>query len=186
MDQSSARPTRAAALVARMDKAEANLCRQFNAVVQRAGARRVFQVASRAGDGILWYALIAVLPLLYGRHGLLVALQMAASGLAGLILYRYLKRTFVRERPFITHQAITRAGEPLDRFSFPSGHTLHAVCFTIIAATAFPYLAAVLVPLTLLIALSRMVLGLHYPSDVLIGALIGAGMACAAIAWIQL
>jgi undecaprenyl-diphosphatase len=172
-------------LVSRLDQAELRLCRQFNSHVQRAGARHIFQWASRLGDGVVWYALIALLPLLAGRKGAGVALQMAVSGLAGLLLYRYLKRTFVRERPFITHAAITRAGVPLDRFSFPSGHTLHAVCFTVIAVSAFPVLALVLVPLAIVIALSRVVLGLHYPSDVLVGALIGAGMAEATLALLQ-
>ncbi len=178
----TARTSRTAALVTRLDQSELRLCRQFNALVQQAGARRVFQWASRLGDGVAWYVLIAALPLVHGRHGALVALQMAVSGLAGLLLYRYLKRTFVRERPFITHDTITRAGVPLDRFSFPSGHTLHAVCFTLIAVCGFPYLAPVLVPFALLVALSRVVLGLHYPSDVLVGALIGTGMALGVMA----
>ena len=67
---------------------------------------------------------------------------------------------------------------PLDEFSFPSGHTLHAVSFTLIALAYVPMLAPLLVPFTLLVALSRIVLGLHYPSDVLaatvIGSLLGA------------
>lgn len=173
-----ARQSRAAALVARMDQAELSLCRQFNALVRRAGARQLFQVASRLGDGVVWYLLIAAL-LPFGRHGARVALQMALGGLAGLLLYRWLKGRFVRERPFITHSVITRAGAPLDRFSFPSGHTLHAVSFTVVAVSGFPVLAVLLVPLAVAIALSRIVLGLHYPSDVLAGALLGAGVAAA-------
>ena len=165
-----------------MDQAELKLCRQFNGLVRQSGACRLFQVASRLGDGAIWYGLIAALPLFFGRHGAVVALQMAVSGLAGLLLYRYLKRRFVRERPFITHTTITRAGVPLDRFSFPSGHTLHAVCFTILAVSGVPVLAFVLVPLAVTIALSRVVLGLHYPSDVLVGALIGLGLAAATMA----
>jgi undecaprenyl-diphosphatase len=77
----------------------------------------------------------------------------------------------------MTHAAIVCAGKPLDRFSFPSGHTLHAVSFTVIAAGAFPVLALVLLPAAVLIALSRVVLGLHYPTDVLAGALLGATIA---------
>ncbi|MEY4761602.1 MAG: hypothetical protein RLZZ200_1458 [Pseudomonadota bacterium] len=183
MMNTQVRHARAASLLAKMDQAELDLCRQFNALAHRAGARQVFQVAEKLGDGVAWYSLIALLPFC-GRHGALVALQMAVSGLAGLLLYRYLKRRFVRERPFITHTAITRAGDPLDRFSFPSGHTLHAVCFTILAVSAFPVLGWILVPLATAIALSRVVLGLHYPSDVLVGAMIGAGMALATMAFL--
>jgi undecaprenyl-diphosphatase len=175
--------SRTAGLLARMDRRELQLCRRFNAAVHRVGARRLFQAASRLGDGVAWYALAAALPLLFGHAGLLTSLRMAVAGTVGLLLYRYLKRTFVRERPFITHAAITLAGSPLDRFSFPSGHTLHAVSFTAIAVTDFPLLAPVLLPFALLVALSRVVLGLHYPSDVLVGALIGFGLATSALAF---
>jgi undecaprenyl-diphosphatase len=133
-----------------------------------------FKTASRLGDGIIWYALMIALPFLYGSRGLRVALIMLASGAAGLAVYKLLKRTFVRERPFIRHAGISLAQTPLDRYSFPSGHTLHAVAFAWQACAAFPELSFALVPLALAIAASRVVLGLHYPTDVLVGALLGA------------
>jgi undecaprenyl-diphosphatase len=66
---------------------------------------------------------------------------------------------------------------PLDEYSFPSGHTLHAVAFTLIAVYYYPALAALLLPFTLLVAASRVVLGLHYPSDVLASIVIGSAIA---------
>jgi undecaprenyl-diphosphatase len=48
--------------------------------------------------------------------------------------------------------------------------------------TYFPALAWILVPFTVLVAISRVVLGLHYPSDVLAGAAVGAGVAQAVLA----
>ena len=165
------------ALIARFDAAEYGLCRRLNRGASFAIPRRVFQVASRLGDGIVWYVLILALPLLYGRGALRPAIVMALTGALGVLLYGLLKRTFVRERPFITHSGIDRAAAPLDRYSFPSGHTLHAVCFTWQAAAHFPELLWVLLPLTALIAASRVVLGLHYPSDVLAGGTIGAALA---------
>ncbi len=162
--------------IARADAAEYALCRRLNRGAAFAVPRRIFQIASRLGDGILWYAVIAVLPLLYGRAALRPAVVMALTGLAGLLLYKLLKRTLVRERPFMTHASIDRAMAPLDRYSFPSGHTLHAVCFTVQVTAHYPALGWVLIPLTLLIAGSRTVLGLHYPTDVLAGALLGLAL----------
>ena len=161
-------------LLARFDHAEYRLCRRLNRGVQHTWVRVFFKIASRLGDGVIWYALMLALPLLYGAEGLRVAAIMLATGAVGLALYKFLKRTFVRERPFIRHAGISLAGAPLDRYSFPSGHTLHAVAFTWMAVAAFPALGIVLLPLALAIAASRVVLGLHYPMDVLVGALLGA------------
>jgi undecaprenyl-diphosphatase len=163
--------------IARVDAVEYGICRQLNRGASLAIPRRVFQIASRLGDGIVWYVLIFALPVLYGAAAVKPAEIMALTGVLGVGLYKLLKRVFVRERPFITHSSIALAGAPLDRYSFPSGHTLHAVSFAWQASTHFPELAWVLVPLAALIAASRVVLGLHYPTDVLVGALIGASLA---------
>ena len=56
------------------------------------------------------------------------------------------------------------------------------MAFTLVALAYWPWLASLLVPFTLLTAASRVVLGLHYPSDVLAGALIGAAVASASLA----
>jgi len=162
---------------ARIDAAEVGLCRRLNRGAAFALPRRTFQIASRLGDGIVWYLLILALPLLYGVAAVRPAIVMALTGVLGVVLYSLLKRVFVRERPFITHRAIDRGAAALDRYSFPSGHTLHAVSFAWQASAHFPELAWVLLPLAALIAGSRVVLGLHYPSDVLAGAAIGAALA---------
>ena len=98
---------------------------------------------------------------------------VAATGALGVLFYKLIKNHAVRERPYITHSAIECASAPLDRYSFPSGHTLHAVCFTVMLATYLPEWAAALVALATLIALSRVILGLHYPTDVAAGAVLG-------------
>jgi len=165
------------AFMARVDAAEYGLCRRLNRGAAFALPRRIFQVASRLGDGIAWYVLLLALPVLYGTAAVRPAAVMALTGALGVLIYALLKRLFVRERPFITHAGIDRAAAPLDRYSFPSGHTLHAVSFTWQALVHFPELAWVLVPLAALIAASRVVLGLHYPSDLLAGAAIGAALA---------
>jgi undecaprenyl-diphosphatase len=163
--------------MARVDAAEYGICRRLNRGFSFPIPRLVFRIASRLGDGVIWYVLLALLPLLYGSAAVLPVIMMALTGVAGVVIYKLLKKVFVRERPFITHTSIDLAMAPLDRYSFPSGHTLHAVSFAWQATAHFPELGWVLMPLAALIAGSRVVLGLHYPTDVLAGAAIGASLA---------
>ena len=92
-------------------------------------------------------------------------------------LYKLIKSGTVRPRPYEAQPGIMLFAAPLDHFSFPSGHTLHAVAFTLVALAYYPWLAWFAVPFTLLVAASRVMLGLHYPSDVLAGVAIGATVA---------
>ncbi|MFN2334739.1 MAG: phosphatase PAP2 family protein [Wenzhouxiangellaceae bacterium] len=154
-------------------------------MINRSSRRRAvtgfFAVVSRLGDGVVWYCLMTILALNQGETGRIAATQMAICGLLGVALYKFLKTRLVRERPFIVSTDIRVGIAPLDRYSFPSGHTLHAVMFTTIAVAWFPLLSALLIPFACLIAVSRIVLGLHYPTDVAVGALIGWGLAEAAL-----
>ena len=74
---------------------------------------------------------------------------------------------------------------PLDRYSFPSGHTLHAISLTVLYGAYEPMMLIVMAPFAALVAASRIVLGLHYPSDVLVGGTIGAALATSSIALVS-
>lgn len=160
----------------RVDHAEHALCLRINRGSRYTPIRYFFAVISRLGDGIFWYVLMLAFAL-SGAQGALVAARMAVAGILGMLVYRQLKQRLVRERPFISYSGISLGIAPLDRYSFPSGHTLHAVCFTLIATAQVPELAPILASFALLVAASRVVLGLHYPTDVLAGAGIGALLA---------
>jgi undecaprenyl-diphosphatase len=163
----------------RVDRFEMPLCIHLNRICLRRWARGLFAAVSRLGDGVFWYVLIAALPVLYGPEALATSLRMAVAGVAGVGLYKVLKGRTGRRRPFVRNRGVLLAVRPLDRYAFPSGHTLHAVSFTLIAVSAYGELGWVLVPFALLVAMSRVVLGLHYPSDVAAGGLIGAFVAWA-------
>jgi undecaprenyl-diphosphatase len=169
------------ALWQRFERIEQSLCLRVNRGCRYPWVKSLFSVVSRLGDGGIWYLLMLVL-VVNGEGTAWVAAQMAATGLVGTAIYKRLKASLVRERPYIAHAGIELGVAPLDRYSFPSGHTLHAVCFTLLAVAHVPGLAPVLVPFTLLVAASRVVLGLHYPSDVIAGAVIGATVAGASLA----
>lgn len=141
-----------------------------------------FAAVSRLGDGLVWYLLMLALLLLGDAEDQRVVLQMALLGIVSLLAYKALKRLSKRPRPLSRERALATAVAPLDEFSFPSGHTLHAVAFSIVVLATYGLLAWLLVPFTLAVALSRVVLGLHYPTDVAAGAAVGALLALSTLA----
>lgn len=161
----------------RLLRREGRWCRHANALGRMNGCRAYFATISRLGDGVFWYGLMGAMVLLDGMQGLRASAHLAAVGVVSLLLYKGLKRWTRRPRPFSADRHIRAWVAPLDEFSFPSGHTLHAVAFTIVALAYYPMLAWLLIPFTASVALSRVVLGLHYPSDVLAATGIGSVLA---------
>lgn len=160
--------------LARVQRCDAWLCLRMNRALRYALLLHAFRAVSWLGNGIFWYALMLALLLQHGAAAALPVLHMAFVGVVCTSAYQMLKRGTVRPRPYQSLQGVAFGAVPLDRFSFPSGHTLHAVAFTMVAGSHYPALAAPLAAFTLLTAASRVVLGLHYPSDVLAGASLGA------------
>jgi undecaprenyl-diphosphatase len=157
----------------RFNHFDSSLCIAVNHTSQYKLIRNFFRIVSRLGDGVFWYGLMVGILLLKRADGILPVLHMTLAGLVGTLVYKWLKGKTLRPRPYEVHQDILLAGTPLDKFSFPSGHTLHAVVFGLVAITYYPQLIFIVVPFTTMVGLSRVVLGLHYPSDVISGALIG-------------
>jgi undecaprenyl-diphosphatase len=133
--------------------------------------------ATKLGDGWLWVA--AGLTLVAGGgacHRALGASALAA-GIANLALL-LLKRSVRRKRPcdYRSHSHFhiqPFAYFPSDRFSFPSGHALNAFSIGTVLSLSFPSLAPGIALLAVSVAASRVVLGLHFLSDVLAGAALG-------------
>ncbi len=160
---------------------DVELCILFNRQSRNLSVRSLFRVASRLGNGVFWYALMAVLLLHFRGEAVPAVVRMLGAGLVGVGVYKLIKQKTLRPRPFCVHPDIACAGKILDQFSFPSGHTMHAVSFSIIVLYYFPALVWIVAPFSAMVALSRPILGLHYPSDVLAGAGLGAVLALCAL-----
>jgi undecaprenyl-diphosphatase len=164
------------------DELELGFCLRVNALSRNRAVKRFFAAVSRLGDYPGWVLLGLVTLSRVEGSAIVFLAQTAATAISGVIIYKFLKNRLVRERPFITHGAIVCGTAPLDRYSFPSGHTLHAVSLTILYASYAPELMLLFVPFAILVAASRVILGLHYPTDVVVGGALGAVIATTNIA----
>ena len=166
----------------RLQELELGLCLRLSQAQRQRSALRFFRAISKAGDGLFWFVLAGALPLLLGVAALPTVRRMAVVGIAAAVVSKALKMATGRSRPFRAHAGVLLGAAPLDRYSFPSGHTLHAVAFSSVVLATYGFLAWLLVPFALGVALSRVVLGLHYPTDVAAGAAVGALLAVLTLA----
>lgn len=135
--------------------------------------------ATRAGDGWLWAA-CALAVLLSGDSSRFEAVSAAALAIGlGILLFRLVKTVIGRERPCRIEPHCWFRLLPPDRFSFPSGHTITAFAAVASIGWFYPSSVPLLLTAALSIALSRIVLGMHFLSDVLAGALTGIGLGLA-------
>lgn len=141
--------------------------------------------ATRGGDGWLWYALLFAVALFGGedRRSALAAGTLAVG--TGIGLFIWLKRAFKRRRPCALEPHCWARLLPPDQFSFPSGHTITAFAMTWSISAFYPVALPGLLFCAISIALSRVLLGMHFLSDVVAGAAIGGLLGYAAAALVQ-
>jgi undecaprenyl-diphosphatase len=139
---------------------------------------RYFAIAAtRAGDGWLWY-LTGLLVLLLGGDERFTAIAAAGSAAVfGVGIFVSLKNISGRRRPCEVEPHIWAHLLPPDQFSFPSGHTITAFAVAVAIGAFYPVLLGVLLFCAFSIATSRILLGMHFLSDVVVGALVGSGLA---------
>jgi undecaprenyl-diphosphatase len=137
--------------------------------------------ATRAGDGWAWCALGLGVLLFGGDNRFIALLSAAIAEAVGAAVFLALKRRIGRKRPSEMARLSWVSLLPPDRFSFPSGHTITAFAVVTPLVYFYPSLTAVLLFCALSVAASRIVLGMHFLSDVLAGCVIGCGLGCGAI-----
>jgi undecaprenyl-diphosphatase len=129
--------------------------------------------ATRGGDGWLWYAMGVILLLFGGPSRFLAAGSAALAAGLGILLFLFLKKRIGRRRPCSIEPHCWATLLPPDQFSFPSGHTITAFAVAVALGLFYPSLLIGLGFCAGSIAVSRILLGMHFLSDVVAGALLG-------------
>jgi len=129
---------------------------------------------TRLGDGWLWYSIGLILLVFGGSQKFLAIGAATAAAAAGIFLFRTLKHASRRKRPCEIEPHCWASILPPDKYSFPSGHSITAFGVAVSIGLFYPELQGSLLTVAFLIAGSRIILGMHFLSDVLAGSAIGA------------
>jgi undecaprenyl-diphosphatase len=147
---------------------------------------RVFMLTmSRLGNGWLWYSLGVFLLIWGGKERYRAFLAGALAALVAIFVFQRVKPLCRRRRPCELEPHCWAIITPPDRFSFPSGHAMTSFAIAITVGSFYPQYQPCLITVATLIALSRIVLGMHYVTDIVVGALFGAVIGYASL-WIFL
>ncbi|MCM3124301.1 phosphatase PAP2 family protein [Mesobacillus sp. AQ2] len=132
-----------------------------------------FRTITHAGGARFTISSILLLVLFLNGPIRQAAFASAAALALSHLPVHFIKKWYPRKRPYIILENAFFPSNPLQDHSFPSGHTTAIFSLVLPFILFMPVLSAALVPLACMVALSRVYLGLHYPTDILVGALLG-------------
>ncbi|KXG08681.1 putative undecaprenyl-diphosphatase YbjG [Anoxybacillus sp. P3H1B] len=131
-----------------------------------------FRLVTHVGGATFSIVAVLLAMIFFEQEWRMTAVASACALAASHIPVAVMKRLYPRPRPYVVLSEAKVYG-PLKDHSFPSGHTTAVFAIVIPFVFALPVLSFGLLPIAFSVAISRIYLGLHYPSDVLAGCLLG-------------
>lgn len=131
---------------------------------------------SKTGDGQLYLLIGVILWWLEPQHGALFLYTGLLAYTLEIPIYVLLKNCLKRERPCNHIVNLNAHITPSDKFSLPSGHTAAAFLMASLVTNFYPALGIPAFIWATSVGCSRVLLGVHYPTDILAGALLGVSI----------
>lgn len=134
---------------------------------------RLIKLVSKSGDGYLYLIVGMLLWAFEPKDGAIFLYTALLAYALELPVYVILKKLFKRQRPCDLLTNFSAHVTPSDKFSLPSGHTAAAFLMASLIAFFYPSVTVLVYTWAATIGLSRVMLGVHYPSDIFAGAALG-------------
>ncbi len=126
--------------------------------------------------GAIFSSLFALTLLIFGNSKIkLIAIEALIVLTISQIIVQVVKKLLGRERPYVIIEKLNTFGIDLSDYSFPSGHTTASFSIATTLALNLPALTSIVFIMATIIAMSRIYLGVHYPTDVAAGIILGIG-----------
>jgi undecaprenyl-diphosphatase len=153
---------------------ECKIFQQINSHFDKRMMNLFFRTITHIGGALFISAATLLLIIFTTNQTRLTAISSASASALSHIPVQLVKKLFPRKRPYLQIETTKISPNPLKDHSFPSGHTTAVFSVIVPFLIQIPSLAAILIPLGLSVGISRIYLGLHYPSDVIAGGILGA------------
>ncbi|WP_419954502.1 phosphatase PAP2 family protein [Neobacillus niacini] len=153
---------------------ECKVFQQINSHFDKRIMNLYFRTITHIGGALFISVTMLLLIIFATNQTRLTAISSAAALALSHIPVQLVKKFFPRKRPYLQIETTKILPNPLKDHSFPSGHTTAVFSVIVPFLVQIPSLIAILLPLGLSVGVSRIYLGLHYPSDVIAGGFLGA------------
>ncbi|WP_081954305.1 phosphatase PAP2 family protein [Neobacillus niacini] len=153
---------------------ECRVFQEINSHFDKKFINLFFRTITQIGGAFFISVTTLLLMILLTSQTRLAAISSAVALALSHIPVQVVKKLFPRKRPYLLFETTKILPNPLKDHSFPSGHTTAVFSVIVPFVILNPILATVLIPLGLCVGISRIYLGLHYPSDVIAGGILGS------------
>jgi undecaprenyl-diphosphatase len=164
----------ARALLGYIEQRDLGLMRRLHRWRAPRSIRISMLLMSRLGNGWLWYSLGIFVLICGGQARYRAFFAGALSALVAILIFQRVKPLSRRRRPCEIEPHCWAVISPPDRFSFPSGHAMTSFAIAVAVGTFYPQCQPCLLAVAALIAVSRIIVGMHFLTDIVVGALMGA------------